>query len=59
MTWNETNLALKILKAKFNKLPKKTKENSIEYETLAKPLRLEAIELHYIRIGLNQKHNYE
>ena len=55
MTWNETSEAIDQLKARLCLLPAKTKENTIEYEKLAKPIRAEAIRIHYIRIELTMK----
>ena len=59
MTWNETDEAISRLKARLCLLPVKTKENTVEYEKLAKPIRAEAIQLHYTRIDLTIKKQYE
>ena len=53
MNWQETNEAILALKAEFANLPMRTKENTTEYEALARPLRKEARSLHYTRIKLN------
>ena len=59
MTWSESNTAILELKHRFTMLPARTKDNLVEYEKLAKPLRDEATNLHYTRINICISKNYE
>ena len=57
MTWNETIFALEELKKEFSSVQELDLKDP-QREILSKQLRKNCVEIHYLRIQLNQQKNY-